>query len=910
MLGVLSRCHRRAFSVHRGRAFSVSRSSFFSSEPVRHLNMPLRKLSSRPRRVVQMVSTDREQDSTLSSSSPSSLNAVEQLGNAGLAGAAVIAAGAINSEVSKKKLSAPTTDKSFVITDGGNTDRIGQIDEVGLPLVYNKDAIERYWASQSGALTQRWSEFLGVSVPFLTRLLTIVISRGSGALADEGADLARDARERMEKLGATYIKLGQMMSVRPDVLPESALEELKILQDSVQPFDTPTAIKQIESELGGPLDQFFSEISEEPVAAASLAQVYKAKLVSTGKYVAVKVQRPACLETVSKDLYVLRRAAEVYQGLMNRFAPQQRTDYVALLNEWAIGFYTELDFLNEAANQKYLKEGLAREGVTGVYVPEVNQDLTTRRILVSEWIDGKKLSECPPEQIKAVTADAQEAFLCQLLKIGCMHADPHPGNIMMMDSERETGEGKHAKIALLDFGLVARITKDDQDKMVSAIIHLANKDYTSLVKDFERLDILGSDVDSSVVVPLMDKALTPYVRGGGAQRYKEEVMKTYGMDGSIGGSTGGFAAMTSDALTVLQDIPFSIPPYFALLGRAIVTLEGVALTGNPSYGLIMESYPFVARKLLSEDRPELQKALQEVLYAGGAGAEGEPAGHGSGAMSATRLSVLLNSALDVIKKDNSNAFVDFDSLPDETVTLQQALKFLCGGKSGNLRELLAKEAVQAADVLLRQATRKAHGQVISRLPRLPFLASLLPPPERVPLPVPIPVRGAFSTAGGLPLNSALASPDSLLSQVNPVLVSSAELVETAAPKLSLEEELYALSLVDLARESGGEDFASVMNGDSINDPAAAARILVQFVNGGSVSSLLPVPVPDVVRNALASAVAVASSVEGANSGHLFAGVSEGVDGLDNQERAVLDSFLGEVTVQLRERLIERLQVLV
>lgn len=868
-----------------------------------------RFLSSRPqRRIVQMVSTDQKHEEK-----GGSLSAVEQLGNAGIAGAAVIAAGAINQEVSKKRLSAPETKKSFVVTDGGSTDRIGQVDEVGLPLVYNKDAIEKYWASQSGALTQRWSEFLGVSVPFLTRVLTIVISKGSGALADEGADLARDARERMEKLGATYIKLGQMMSVRPDVLPDSALEELRILQDSVQPFDTPTAIKQIESELGGPLDQFFSEISEEPVAAASLAQVYKAKLYS-GEYVAVKVQRPACLETVSKDLYVLRRAAEVYQGLMERFAPQQRTDYVALLNEWAIGFYTELDFLNEAANQKYLKEGLTREGVTGVYVPEVNDKLTTRRILVSEWIDGKKLSDCPTEQIKEVTPDAQEAFLSQLLKIGCMHADPHPGNIMMMDQPRQTAENKHAKIALLDFGLVARITEEDQDKMVSAIIHLANKDYPSLVTDFERLDILGADIDTSVVVPLMDKALTPYVRGGGAQRYKEEVMKTYGMDGSIGGSTGGFAAMTSDALTVLQDIPFSIPPYFALLGRAIVTLEGVALTGNPNYGLIMESYPFVARKLLSEDRPELQKALQEVLYAGGGGS-GRGQGGAGGGMSATRLSVLLNSALDVIKKDNSNAFVDFDTLPDETVSLKQAIKFMCGGKSGNLRDLLASEAVQAADILLRQATRKAHGQVISRLPRLPFLNSLLPPPESVPIPVPIPIPGAFSSSTG-GLTGALSAPDTLLSQVNPVLVSSSELVETAAPKLSLEEELYALSLVDLARESGGADLASVINGDSVSDPAATARILVQFVNGGSLSTLIA-PLPENVKSVMNSAVSAAATVSGGGATaseegghHVFMDISEGVDGLDPTERAVLDDFLGDVNERLRERLIQRLQVLV
>lgn len=137
---------------------------------------------------------------------------------------------------------------------------------------------------------------------------------------------------------ATFIKLGQMFSVRPDVLPASTLEELAKLQDSVVPFDTETAVKQIETELGGPLGQFFTSISEEPVAAASLAQVYMATLNDgNNTRVAVKVQRPDVLGTVSKDLYVLRRAAEVFQGLIERFAPQQRTNYVALLNEWAIG---------------------------------------------------------------------------------------------------------------------------------------------------------------------------------------------------------------------------------------------------------------------------------------------------------------------------------------------------------------------------------------------------------------------------------------------------------------------------------------------------------------------------------------------------------------------------------------------
>ena len=398
------------------------------------------------------------------------------------------------------------------------------------------------------------------------------------------------------------------MSVRPDVLPPMALNELKILQDSVKPFETSIAIKSIESELGGKLENFFTEISEVPVAAASLAQVYKAKLASTGEFVAIKIQRPQVLQTVSKDLYVLRRAAEVYQGLMDRFAPQQRTNYVDLFNEWAVGFYTELDFLNEAANQQRLSDLLKEQNNNGFYIPKVYHELCTRRLMVSEWIDGIKLSDCTNDVIKKNIPAAQESFLTQLLQIGFFHSDPHPGNIMYMNEPRGS-----ARLALIDFGLVASIKQEDMDIMISAIIHLANRDYTSLVDDFIRLEILPTDCDRPKVIPLMDKALTPYVKGGGAQKYEEELKKIYGADGSFSSNAGAFSAMTQDALTVLNDIPFSIPPYFALLARAIVTLEGIALSGDPNYGIILESYPFVARKLLSEDRPELQKALQVML---------------------------------------------------------------------------------------------------------------------------------------------------------------------------------------------------------------------------------------------------------------------------------------------------------
>mmetsp|Transcript_29199 Transcript_29199/g.49133 ORF Transcript_29199/g.49133 Transcript_29199/m.49133 type:complete len:951 (-) Transcript_29199:412-3264(-) len=894
---------------------------------------------------------------------------VDQAGAAGLASAAVVAAAAVNSAVGMRQLSAPDSEQTFVFKDGAGQERLGKVDEYGLPLVYDKELIQSYWKKQGSALTQRWTEFLGYAVPYLTRIVTIIVAGGTDELKNNGASLAKDAREIFEKLGPTYVKMGQMMSVRPDVLPQEALDELKILQDSVEPFDTKTAVQQIESELGGELGQFFTEISEEPVAAASLAQVYKARLKETGEYVAVKVQRPRVLEVVSKDLYVLRRAAEVYQGLMDRFAPQQRTNYVALLNEWAVGFYTELDFLNEGANQKRMKDLLAKEGIEGMYIPTVYEKYSTRRILVSEWIDGKKLSDCGPEKIGELIGDAQEAFSTQLLQVGFFHSDPHPGNILLMDEPREK-----AQMALIDFGLVASIKQEDMDTMVSAIIHLANRDYPSLVDDFIQLGILPADCDRPKVVPLMDKALTPYVKGGGAQTYEAELRKIYGLDGTITGTAGGFQAMTQDALTVLNDIPFSIPPYFALLGRAIVTLEGVALTGNPNYGIIMESYPFVARKLLKEDRPEIQRALQEVLYS--------RSGDG---LQATRLSVLLNSALGVVA-ESSNAFVDFDSIPDESVSLSTSIKFLLGPSASSLRNLLIEEAVTAGDILIRQAARKAYGQIVPRLPRPPLIGRFLPRPEDISVPFLIPterfaeavpssatssssaaaslsqsedvevmdvgseLRDSFSTTGSTGSSSSggivdvddasagefkpssqqpQLSPDAILQQltrnVQPVLLKPQEFLDTAAPKLSREEELYAISLTDLATQTLGEDAGVVVNGNGLLDPRAASRFLLSIASSGQlplVSSILTPAQLKSINKQLQPLLNGNRSVQQQQSSQVLnsadggAAVEDGMDDLVSglsdlapEESALLQETLNTIFMRISNKAVDRMQTL-
>ena len=183
------------------------------------------------------------------------------------------------------------------------------LDDEGLPLVYSQEGIQQYWSGKSGELVSRWTEFLSLSSPFLLRVLT---SLATNRYEQNEKDITKDFRVILEKLGPTYVKMGQMLSIRPDIIGDTAMLELKKLQDGVKKFPTEEAMDVIRLEYGiDDIGEVFKELSVEPVAAASLAQVYKGTLL-TGETVAVKVQRPGTLSIVSKDLYVLRRASELF----------------------------------------------------------------------------------------------------------------------------------------------------------------------------------------------------------------------------------------------------------------------------------------------------------------------------------------------------------------------------------------------------------------------------------------------------------------------------------------------------------------------------------------------------------------------------------------------------------------------
>jgi hypothetical protein len=522
-------------------------------------------------------------------------------------------------------------------------------------------------------------------------------------------------------------------------------------------------------------------------------------------------------------------------------------------------------------------------------VPKVYDDLCTRRILVSEWVDGKKLSDCTPEQIGAVTPFAQEAFLTQLFDSGVFHADPHPGNLLLRDEPTEEGH----VLALIDCGLVAKIDKNDREKMISAIIHLANKDYAALVDDFINLEILPEDSNRAAIVPLMDKALSPYVKGGGAKNYEAELKKLYGMEdgGSMQSQVGGFQAMTQDALTVLNDVPFSIPPYFAILGRAIVTLEGVALTGNSEYGIIMESYPFIARKMLREERPEIQKALQEVLYTGGSG-------DGKG-LKLTRLLALLNNAAGSISTQDGAAFVDLDAVPTDGLNFKDGLKFLLSNKAKSLRNLLEKEVDTVVDVLSRQIFRKSVFEVLAALtpprpPSLPFVGDIFPRTpalDEIPLPLLLPGLGP----------NGENRPSVGFSTLK-------KFIDIAAPKLDQDEEIFAISLGEGAREFLGEDIGNLVKGEGVLRPESIQTVLSALRSGalGRNNALSSESAQSVIQFVSNSLSAVRRGTPNKSSSSFEQDLSEAIANLTESEQAQLDAITTELTQRSIQRTVQRL----
>jgi aarF domain-containing kinase len=573
-------------------------------------------------------------------------------------------------------------------------------------------------------------------------------------------------REALVRLGPCFIKLGQALSVRPDLVGPDGMRELRGLCDAVPSFEGGVAWAVVEEELGRGVWDVFSELSAEPVAAASLGQVHKGRLRDGGREVAVKVQRPDLRRKVSLDIYCLQAVARGANALQARLTGGQ-TDFVALLNEWARGTYAELDYVNEKMNSRRFA-ALVHRKMPEIYVPAVYDEWTTRKVLTMEWIDGVPLTDCPPDQINELVQTGVNVFLLQLLSMGFFHSDPHSGNLIRLASGR---------LCIIDFGLCSVIGKAEMDAMVKAIIDLGNRNYAGCVRDFIALNFLPPDVDraavEAVIAPILDQAL----QGGGAKSIN-------------------FETLSDDLAGVTFDFPFKIPPAFALLLRALSVLEGIALTGDSEFKLIMASLPFVSRLILTDRSPVLREALTDTLYK-------------DGVFSPTRLRVLLDSSQGIIA--DGSAFIDFDSPADgSAVVTADALDLLFSDDGLVLREILSDELAKSLDLLAREAYTRSTAALSDAL------SGLLPAGLRGLVPAPAAMMPA---AGAPPPSVAL-----------PWLVAPGKLAFALPPISPAErEQLNGMRDVVAWLTDGGADMRKLM--DLLPSVIARSGVLGRMVAG-------------------------------------------------------------------------------
>jgi predicted unusual protein kinase regulating ubiquinone biosynthesis (AarF/ABC1/UbiB family) len=398
-------------------------------------------------------------------------------------------------------------------------------------------------------------------------------------------------RETAIKLGVLMIKLGQFLSSRADLLPEQALAVLSSLQDEVPAEPFSHVVSVIEGELGKPIDQTFSYVESKATAAASLGQVHKAMLVSTGEEVAVKIQRPNIDQLVRMDLTSLKFVIRVITRFVNT---GNFIDLKGIYREFERTVYEEIDFVTEAANCKRFKEMFKDD--ESIYIPEVYDEYTTRRLLVLEWIDGIKINDY--DALEAAGIDRLEvanrtvqAYFHQFFDEGFFHADPHPGNIFVKPGL----PGNGPIIEFVDFGMVGSITSSMKKSMRALFLAFLTRDSESIVEELSNLGFIGKGANTSA----LERGLSILLE----QFYGLTLGEARDMD---------IPEVADEISKLLYGQPFQIPSQFAFTGRAISTLIGVSTGLAPDFNLIDVAVPY-ARNFLGLNTDEIGKTIQQLL---------------------------------------------------------------------------------------------------------------------------------------------------------------------------------------------------------------------------------------------------------------------------------------------------------
>src|SRR5919197_153835 len=373
-------------------------------------------------------------------------------------------------------------------------------------------------------------------------------------------------RDILVALGPTFIKIGQMLATRLDLLPVEYLQALASLQDAVPPFPVEHARAIIAEELGASPDTLFVRFNPIPVAAASLGQGYRARL-ATGQEVAVKVQRPGLMAQIAVDVAVLHYLA---RGLARWSTLLRVVDWQGMLKEFHATLLIELDFEQEAQHAERFRRHFARW--PDVYVPRIYHELSTRRVLVMDYVTGFKVTETT--QLTAAGLDPQRVvkrlvrtYLKQVLEDGFFHADPHPGNLRVMLDGR---------LAFFDFGMVGRLPQELQARLLEAFLHLIARDVPGLVEDLRHLGLLTcTPKEATHVRPILTALIERYLH-----RHLGDIP---------------LKALLFELAPVLMALPVRIPAHFTYILRALLTLEGIGLLVDPRFNLFTVARPYAIR---------------------------------------------------------------------------------------------------------------------------------------------------------------------------------------------------------------------------------------------------------------------------------------------------------------------------
>ncbi|MFO8006884.1 MAG: AarF/UbiB family protein [Candidatus Brocadiia bacterium] len=404
------------------------------------------------------------------------------------------------------------------------------------------------------------------------------------ARAERPEDLARRFASVLEELGPTFVKFGQMLATRPDLLPPEYIHELERICHHVAPFSGDVSRAIVSEELDQDAGQIFLELDDQPRASGSIAQVHNAVL-RDGTPVVVKVRRPRIEETVEDDLAILMFLAQ-QADRVEEFQPFRLP---MLVEEFGKGIQRELDFVSEAANTHKFRQILADE--ERIEVPRVYWDLTTERVLTLRRLDGTHLSEvlhgeASPSDRHELARTIMDTYLRQFFVEGTFHADPHPGNIIIMRS---------GQVGLLDFGLVGRLSPALQRDLGTCLVALGGEQFRLVAEIVSEIGRLPVEADT--------------------EEFQEEIAALLERYASVPLERMDFQRSFNDMMAVIRRYGVDVPRDFVLLGRALVVISGLVTQMDPQLQVAEVARPYGRRLLREKASPRnVRRALTSASY--------------------------------------------------------------------------------------------------------------------------------------------------------------------------------------------------------------------------------------------------------------------------------------------------------